>query len=389
MDIKNIDNFLLETVENLQVPSIAAIIVDQEKILYEGYYGFKNINTQERINHNTLFRIASMTKPITSLCILQLIERGSINLDTNIEDISEKYKKIQIINSFEANNPIYTNPTNKIKIKHLLNHTAGYGYEIWDKEINQLVNLKLLNSIFNDDSDFLNAPILFNPGAEWKYGINIDVLGDLVEKITNQKLGTFMNENIFKKINMTKTSFDLTKQDFENIAIKHSMNKNNEYIIEDAELEFHNSKKSKQFHAGGGGLFSTPRDYSKFMQIFLNQGKLNNHTLLSKENFKNMTTNQIGSLNINKLNSVMPDISNITDFNPEIQKKFSYGFMINTEKTNEGRPKNSLFWTGLLNTFFWIDLENKLAASIFMQTKPYFSKECVEIFKNFERKIYS
>ena len=389
MDIKNIDNFLLGTVENLQVPSIAAIIVDQEKILYEGYYGFKNINTQERINHNTLFRIASMTKPITSLCILQLIERGSINLDTNIEDISEKYKKIQIINSFEANNPIYTNPTNKIKIKHLLNHTAGYGYEIWDKEINELVTLKLLNSLFDDDSDFLNAPILFNPGSEWKYGINIDVLGDLVEKITNQKLGTFMNENIFKKINMTKTSFDLTKEDFENIAIKHSINKKNGYIIEDDELEFHNSKKSNQFHAGGGGLFSTPRDYSKFMQIFLNQGKLNNHTLLSKENFKNMTTNQIGSLNTNKLNSVMPDISNIADFNPEIQKKFSYGFMINTEKTNEGRPKNSLFWTGLLNTFFWIDLENKIAASIFMQTNPYFSKECVEVFKNFEKKIYS
>ena len=251
------------------------------------------------------------------------------------------------------------------------------------------MNLKLLNSLFDDDSGFLNAPILFNPGSAWKYGINIDVLGDLVEKITNQKLGTFMNENIFKKINMTKTSFDLTKEDFENIAIKHSMNKNNEYIIEDDELEFHNSKKSNQFHAGGGGLFSTPRDYSKFMQIFLNQGKLNNHTLLSKENFKNMTTNQIGSLNTKKLNSVMPDISNIADFNSEIQKKFSYGFMINTEKTNEGRPKNSLFWTGLLNTFFWIDLENKLAASIFMQTKPYFSKECEEIFKNFERKIYS
>ena len=102
-----------------------------------------------------------------------------------------------------------------------------------------------------------------------------------------------------------------------------------------------------------------------------------------------MTTNQIGSLHTNKLNSVMPDISNIADFNPEIQKKFSHGFMINTEKTNEGRPKNSLFWTGLLNTFFWIDLENKIAASIFMQTNPYFSKECVEIFKNFERKIYS
>ena len=389
MDIKNIDAFLLGAIENLQVPSIAAIIVDQEKILYEGYYGFKNINKQEKINHNTLFRIASMTKPITSLCIFQLIERGYINLETNIEDISEKYKNIQIINSFEANNPVYNNPTNKIKIKHLLNHTAGYGYEIWDKEINELVNLKLLNSLFDDDTGFLNAPILFNPGSEWKYGINTDVLGNLVEKITNQKLGTFMDENIFKKINMTKTSFDLTKEDFENIAIKHSKNKNNEYIIEDDELEFHNLKQTNQFHAGGGGLISTPRDYSKFMQIFLNQGKLNNKTLLSKENFKNMTTNQIESLNTNKLNSVMLEISNIADFNPGIHKKFSYGFMINTEKTNEGRPKNSLFWTGLSNTFFWIDLENKLAASIFMQTKPYFSKECVEIFKNFERKIYS
>ena len=98
MDIKNIDDFLIGAVEDLQVPSIAAIIVDQEKILYEGYYGFKNINTQEKINHNTLFRIASMTKPITSLCIFQLKERGFINLETNIEDISEKYKNTQIIN---------------------------------------------------------------------------------------------------------------------------------------------------------------------------------------------------------------------------------------------------------------------------------------------------
>ena len=389
MDIKKIDQFLENSIENLKVPSVAAIIVNPDKILYEGYYGVKNINTKEKINHNTLFRIASMTKPITSLATFQLIESGLIDLETNIEDISDKYKNIKIIDSFEKNNPIFYTIKNKIKIKHLLNHTAGFGYQIWDKKIDDLVNLNLISSLFDDGPGFLNSPILFNPGSEWKYGINIDVLGDLIEKITNQKLGNYMYANIFKKLDMTKTSFNPTTADFENIALKHSKNKNNEYFIEDDELEFCNAKKINSFHSGGGGLFSTPRDYSKFMQIYLNDGKFKNQFFLSEESFKKMTTNQIGKLNTTKLNSVKPEISNNYEFYPGVPKKFSYGFMINTKKTNEGRSKNSLSWQGLLNTFFWIDLENKIAASIFMQTLPHFSQETIDIFKNFEREIYN
>ena len=132
-----------------------------------------------------------MTKPITSLCIFQLIEKNLISLETNLEDIDRRFADVKIIEIVD-NNVQYIKPKSKIKIKHLLTHTSGYGYQFLNSEIKYLVDNKLLQDLKDDGGDFLDAPILFEPGTRWNYGIGIDLLGHVIEKLSNQKLNDYM-----------------------------------------------------------------------------------------------------------------------------------------------------------------------------------------------------
>ena len=388
MDFQKLDIKINKLFENSGIPALSVIITDKDQNIYEKYLGFQNIENKTSFSKSSIVRIASMTKPITSLCVFQLIEKNLLSLETNLEEIDDRFKNVKIIKKDEYDNIHYIKSQNKIKIKHLLNHTSGYGYQFLNPEIKYLVDNNLLQDLMHDGDKFLDAPILFEPGTKWNYGIGLDILGHLIEKITNQKLENYMRENIFNLLNMNNTSFNLNNNDFENLAYVYTIDKKKEIQIDNFFEELQNKRIKREFHAGGGGLFSTTQDYTKFMRVFLNNGFVNNHQIISKESIDKMTSNQIGDLLVKRTPSVDETLASTIKTNEEIEKKFGYGFMINNETTNEGRPKGSISWSGIFNTTFWIDFKNQIGCAVFMQNLPNINELTYEAFCEIENNIY-
>ena len=382
MNSKILSEKIQNIFEKYKIPSLSVIITNKDQNLYENYLGFKNSKNKTPFDELSIVRIASMTKPITSLCIFQLIEQNLISLETNLQDIDKRFSDVKIIKKTD-NKINYIKPKSNIKIKHLLNHTSGYGYQFLNPEIKYLVDNKLLQDLKDDGGDFLDAPILFEPGTRWNYGIGIDLLGHVIEKLSNQKLNDYMKENLFDKIGMKNTTFHLEENKFENLAYVYDYIDNKLMLNKD--ITFYQEEKiNRLFHAGGGGLFSNAQDYAKFMRIFLSE----KNDILSQDSINLMKTNQIGDLEVKRMPSVDQEFSASLDYDDNIEKKFGYGFMINNSKTLEGRPIGSIFWTGIFNSFFWIDFENQIGCAIFMQILPYMNEVSLRAYNEIEKSIY-
>ena len=382
MNSKILSEKIQNIFEKYKIPSLSVIITNKDQNLYENYLGFKNSKNKTPFDELSIVRIASMTKPITSLCIFQLIEQNLISLETNLQDIDKRFSDVKIIKKTD-NKINYIKPKSNIKIKHLLNHTSGYGYQFLNPEIKYLVDNKLLQDLKDDGADFLDAPILFEPGERWNYGIGIDILGYIIEKISNKKLNEYMKENLFNKLGMHNTTFHLDNTKFKDLAYVYNYTQD-QIKIDQERADEQENKINKTFHAGGGGLLSTTQDYAKFMRLFLKE----HNEIISQESINLIQRNQIGSLEVKRMPSVDAELSASLDYDDNIEKKFGYGFMINNQKTNEGRPKGSIFWTGIFNSFFWIDFENKIGCAIFMQMLPYLNEISLKTYNEIETAIY-
>ena len=382
MNIKILSANIKNIFDKNNVPSLSVIITNKDKNIFEQYHGYNHLEKKIPFDENSIVRIASMTKPITSLCIFQLIEKNLISLETKLEDIDKRFSKIKIVQLVD-NNIKYKKANNKIKIKHLLNHTSGYGYQFLNPEIKYLVDQKLLQDIQDDGQDFLDAPILFEPGTKWNYGISTDLLGYIIEKLTNKKLNDYMKENLFDKLDMHNTTFKLNENNFKNLAYIYNYIDNGLMINKDI-AKYQDDRVSRSFDSGGGGLVSTTQDYAKFMRLFLN----NNNLIISQKSINLMKTNQIGKLEVESIASVDHGLAASLDHDDSVEKKFGYGFMINNNNTLQGRPKGSISWSGIFNSFFWIDFKHNIGCAIFMQMLPYLNEISLKTYYEIETCIY-
>ena len=383
IDSPKIDN-ILENAAQQKVPAVSAGVISKDEDIYKGHFGFKDLENKDPVDDNTLFRIASMTKAITSTCIYQLIDKDILSLDTNLKDFFPEISNKKVIQGFDDNDdPILSDVSNDITIGHLLTHTSGFAYEIWNESIAKLVEKGDLQSAFANNDEFLKAPLVFEPGSDWEYGIGIDWLGVLIEKINECSLQEYMHTHIFEPLEMSNTSYDLDKNKHSSVAKVYGRN-DDEYF----EMPFEVPEKSS-FYSGGGNLISSLDDYSKFLRIFLNSGKGYQKQIISESSISSMLSSLNDELVMKKMLTQVPMLSNDVDFFPTSVKSWSPGFMVNHEDIRSGRPKNSSGWAGLFNSFFWIDPKNEIAALILMQMLPFSEEGCFTTLQEFESSIYS
>ena len=377
-------NATLKTASEQDVPAISASIISKDEILFNGHYGFSDLDKKALVNDNSLFRIASMTKAITSACIYQLIEKDIFSLDTYLKEFFPEISDKKIINGFDKEGaPVFSEPEFDITIGHLITHTSGFAYEIWNENISKLVESGDLQTAFAGNDEFLKAPLVFNPGTSWEYGIGIDWLGVLIEKVTECSLQDYMKTHIFDPLNMTNTSYDLPSSEHSRVVKAYSRN-GDDY----QEMPFEIPEKSS-FYSGGGNLISNARDYSNFLKIFLNKGMGNGKNILSEDSVNFMLESLDRNIKMTKMSTQAPILSNDVDFFPTNEKSWSPGFMINHDDVVSGRPAKSAGWAGLFNSFFWIDRKNEIAALILMQMLPFSEKGCFDTLQAFEASIYS
>ena len=375
-----LDASLRGAVERKDVPGVVALITDRAHVLYEGEFGVADVATGRPLTADALFRIASMTKPITSVALMQLIEQGKIGLDDPAEKYLPELANLKVIESFDAATGDYRlRPASRPPtVKHFLTHTSGLAYPF-------------TSAIWRDfkphagETYPFGGPLLFDPGERWHYSTSTDVVGRLVEVVSHQKLEDYFREHIFIPLKMDDTSYNVPEAKGPRLVAQQQ--RAGEKMDGAIVLQNPQAGLTVASPIGGGGLASTASDYGRFMRMLLNGGALDGVRVLKAETAALMGQNQIGAVSVPALKTALPRSADFT-FIADGRDKWGLGFLITTDQVPGKRSPGSLSWGGINNTFFWIDPARGIAGVIMMQYLPFADATALKTYEAFERGAY-
>jgi methyl acetate hydrolase len=383
--LPQVDRVLKAAADRGDVPGVVAMAATREGPVYEGAFGRRALPDGAAMTADTVFWIASMTKAITSTAAMQLVERGKLSLDRPIAEILPELAAPQVLEGFDAADEPQLRPARRpITLKHLITHTAGFVYDIWNPEVGRYMEKRGIPGIITCQNAALALPLTFDPGEAWDYGINIDWVGKAVERASGRTLGDYFAEHIFGPIGMKDTGFALTPERRARLVGMNARSEDGTLAPISFELP-----ADPEFQMGGGGLYGTAADYLAFEQLFLNQGRADGRQVLRPETVQLMSQNAIGDLTVRLLKTAVAAYSNNAEFFPGMVKKWSLGFMISTQAVPGGRSPGSLAWAGLGNTYFWIDPAKGIAGVILMQLIPFADAEALALLDGFEKALYA
>ena len=382
---EQVDEVLGSAIVRGDVPGVVAMAATRDEVVYQAAFGRRALADEAAMSTDTVFWIASMTKAITSAAAMQLVEQGELALDHEIADLLPELSAPQVLEGFDPSGQPRLRPAKRpITLRHLLTHTAGLVYDIWNADMGRYMETKAIPGIISCQNAALSLPLVFDPGDKWDYGINIDWVGKAVERVSGQVLGDYLAEHLFEPVGMKDTAFKLTPERRARMARMHARSPDGSL----APIEFE-VPQEPEFQMGGGGLYGTASDYLAFERVFLNEGRANGRSVLKPETVRLMAANAIGELNVQPVKTVVPHLSNDAEFFPGMIKKWGLGFMISTEPVPGGRSAGSLAWAGLGNTYFWIDVDRGVAGVILMQLLPFADPKALALFNQFEKAVYA
>ena len=380
-----IDQVLRQKSDAREIPGVVAIAATGKDVIYQGAYGKRDLSRDAAMTPNSVFWIASMTKAVTAAAGMQLVEQGKLSLDGPIGKVLPDLAAPQVLEGFDASGEPKLRPARKaITLRHLMTHTAGFAYNMWNGEILRYLEKTGLPAVTTCKNDALKTPLASDPGTRWEYGTNIDFVGKAVEAASGKRLDAYLRDHMFTPLGMTHTGFKIGESQRKRLVGMHARGEDGSLAPIPFELE-----QDPEFHMGGGGLYGTAGDYIKFTQMILNKGRGNGNQVLKPETVALMGQNHIGELNMTRMNSAVSFATNDVDLYPDMVKKWGLSFLINTAKTPEGRSPGSLAWAGLANTYYWIDPARDVTGVILMQLLPFADKKCLEAFAGFERGVYA
>jgi methyl acetate hydrolase len=384
-DTANIDQILRQKSDASEIPGVVAMAATSKEVIYQGAFGKRDLGKDDPMTADSVFWIASMTKPITSAGAMQLVEQGKLALEEPIGNLLPDLAAPQVLEGFDDKGEPKLRAANKpITLRHLMTHTAGFCYDMWNGDMGKYLEKTGTPGITTCLNAALKTPIMTDPGTRWEYGTNIDFVGKAVEAVSGQKLDAYLRDHLFAPLGMDDTGFKITDSQRQRLVGMHARGPDGVLAPMPFELE-----QNPEFHMGGGGLYGTAADYIRFCQMILNKGKGNGNQVLKPETIAMMGENHIGELAMTKMTSAIPPYTNDVDLYPDIVKKWGLSFMITTAKTPEGRSAGSLAWAGLANTYYWIDPARDVTGVILMQVLPFADGKCLEAFAGFERGVYA
>ena len=367
--LNKIEEYIDIEIENKKIAGAEFLLARNEAIVSHIAVGFSNLKTKEKLLKNSIYFIQSMTKPIISIAIMQLYERGLISLDENIEKYIPEISKLKV--SKNVNEGIKGSTTSKekiITITKLLNHTSGIshglGNSLLDKEVGDLIygnefstkgitDYKLHSDLESRINALLKSPLVSQPGSIWYYGSGADLLALIIERVTKKSIPDYLKENIFDPLKMNDTGYNIPKNKLKRLVKLHKYDEQNKFILSANQPP----NKGNTLYGGTHGLFSTPFDYLKFCQMILNDGILEGNRILKSETVELIKQNSVNDLFYSG------------------SQGFGYGFAI--EYTGKGLNKTSqkgiLYWGGYFNTRFFIDTENNIISIWMTQKLPNLS----------------
>lgn len=366
-------------------PGVVAMATDRSANLYEGAAGVRELGQAQAMTTDTVFFLASCTKALTGVALMQLVEEGRVALDQRARDFVPEIANIRVLEDFGADGePRLRSPRSDITLNQLMLHTAGFGYDFFSADLLRYRTLHEIPSILNSTFASIQDVLLHEPGERWNYGNNIDWIGKVIEAVRGQRLGEVLAERVFAPLGMHDTGFVLTDAMRARLATIHSRAPDGQLAAQpDLVLPM-----PPEMDMGGHGLYGTIGDYMKFIRMMLNDGSGPHGRVLAPETVARMASNGLGGLQSGPWTSSDPMLANSGDFFPGLRKSWSYTFQVNDEPTPTGRPAGQLSWAGLANTFYWIDRHNGIGGMWGSQILPF--QDCASYpgFVDFESAVY-
>lgn len=329
---------------------------------------------------DTVVWIASMTKAVTTVAAMGLVEQGHLDLDAPWGDLVPYLGRVQVLDGFtEDGSPVLRPPTSPVTLRRLLNHTAGFGYGFTDASLLRYEEWR--GEKPEGSTESLEQPVLFDPGQRWTYGINVDWVGQVIEAVTKVRLDEHLRSAIFDPLGMVDTGF---RRDQERRARTADMFIRIPEGLEHIPFE---PREDTEVVMAGGGLYSTVTDYLRFLGMILGGGAFEGTRILGPGAVREMAANQVGNLSVPGWKSANPRLSN--DVELRVGDRFGLGFVINTARGVDGRAPGSMAWGGLANTYYWVDPESQVAGVLATQVLPFFDGPSLATFGAFERAVYA
>jgi len=369
-----------EAVQRGDTPGVAELVVDRQGILFEGAAGKADIEKNVPMKTNAIFNIASMTKPVTSVAIMMLMEQGKLKLDDPVSKyLGAGYEHMQVIAKFNDKDATYeTRPAkNVMTIRHLLSHTSGIGYSFTNP-----IEFALVNKTKKGEWEL---PLLDEPGTKFNYSASTRVLGFIVEKVTGSPLEPWYQEHIFKPLGMADTSWAVAADKQARLPVQYTRFTGAIAPLPATPVP---STPTAPFR-GDGGLYSTIEDYSKFVRMLLNGGALGSAKILTPASVKMMREIQIGAIFVERQPDA--DKQRTRPFPLGAGKdKFGLGFQIasNDPAASKFRSPGSMSWAGIFNTEFWVDPVKQIGGVHMMQLLPFYDDGAIRALRGFEEAAY-
>ena len=372
-----IDTSLRGAVERKDVPGVVALVVDKDRVLYQGAFGVADIGEARPLRLDALFRIASMTKAVTSTAAMQLVEQGRFAIEDPVEKYLPEFAKLSVFESFDGATGAYRlRPATKpVTIRHLFTHTSGLGYGFTDPTVRDFKP--------RAGENYPVGPLVFEPGERWLYSTSTDWLGRLVEKVSGLSLEDYFRQRIFTPLGMPDTFYYVPK-DKEARLVSVNRRMADGSIVKDSVQP----PTSGFTPIGGGGLSSTANDYIRFTRALLNGGELDGARILSAGAVAQMGQNHIGAVGVPAQKTALPERSDDFSFIADGRDKWGLGFLITADGVPGKRSAGSLSWGGINNTYYWLDPARGITGVILMQFLPFADRKALALYDAFERGVY-
>ncbi len=380
------DSHLSDAVAHLArergIPGMAAMTVGADGSSWSAFAGESRPNSPWAAD--TVTWVASMTKPVVSVAVLRLVEDGRLDLDAPVTKALPDLASLPVLIGFDDDGaPVLRPSCTPITLRQLLTHTAGNSYGIWNRDIHRYQQLRGIPDLGECRAETLSTPLAAEPGSRFEYGMNFEWLARLVEVATGEPLAQILRREVTEPLEMHDTGFTVDDTRRARLALLGTR------TADGIDQRAHLVPQTPEILMAGGALYTTPRDYLRFLRMLLGDGTVDGVRILRPDTVRSARANHIGELTVGPLHTAEPASSLDVEFLPGTTKRWSLLGLRNEEDAPNGRSAGSLFWAGLTNCYFWVDWGHGDAGFVMAQLLPFADPAVLELFDLVERRTHA
>ena len=379
--MSNLQELLNRSVESLDLPFVVAMVGTKDRVAFSGAAGKARADTDA--GEATLFRIFSMTKAVCATAAVILMERGQLDTETPVDEFLPEFSDLRVLEGYDGDVPRLRKPKTRATVRQLATHTSGLEYEFWNPDVAAFMQRTGHPSVIAGTKASMKYPMMRDPGTRWGYGPGVDWLGLVVEAVDGRRIDDFCTQEIFEPLAMSDTHFELPARCSHRLAdIGIRTERGNFAPFEIA------PPANPEVYGMGHALYGSAPDYLTLLRMFLNDGELNGERILTPKGVQFLLADQLLGLRFEPMISVTPLSADFDPF-PGKPMTHSFGFLRNEVDVAGMRSAGSQGWAGVLNSHYWFDPKQAVAAVFMTQSLPFCEARCMKRFNDFEKAVYA